>query len=460
MPPMVSSRRTEAGPKGPRSREVAAGLLARELAAELVTDVLERGRTFDRALVDCVSRLEYRELASRDRGLARLIAATVLRRHGQLTEIVSTFIERPLPREQGLLTAILMIGAAQLVFLGIAPHAVINLAVEQVRRDPRARRFDRLTNAVLRRVSERGGEIAAGQDAVRLNFPGWLWDRWAAAYGEGTARRIAEASLREATLDISVKSDPAGWSEQLGGILLPTGSVRLKSEGRIDNLPGFEDGAWWVQDAAAALPAKLMGLVAGKAVADLCAAPGGKTAELAASGARVTAVEVDRRRIGRLRANLARLRLEAEVVEADAAEWSPATKFDAALLDAPCLSTGTIRRHPDIPHLKRQSDLERLICVQARLLDNVARLVRPGGLLIYCTCSLEPEEGPQQVERFLAVQAGGFARIPITAGEAGCVSEWITPEGDLRTFPFHMPLDREDLSGMDGFYAARLCRSG
>jgi len=426
------------------------------MAVELISTVLDRGRTFDEALAACFSRPEYRSLSPSDRGLARLIAATVLRRHGQLAEIIGTFIERPLPRDKGRVTSILLAGAAQLVFLGTPPHAVINLAVEQTRRDARARRFDRLTNAVLRRVAERGAEIAAGQDAVQLNVPGWLLSRWARAYGEDVARSIAEASLREASLDITAKVDPESWSVRLGGVLLPTGSIRRSAEGRIEHLPGFEEGAWWVQDAAAALPAKLLGSVAGLKVADLCAAPGGKTAELAAAGAKVTAVEVDAKRIERLKANLKRLRLEADIVEADAAEWSPNVTFDAVLLDAPCLSTGTIRRHPDLLRLKRESDLERLVSVQRRLLDRVGDLLKPGGLLIYCTCSLEPEEGPEQITRLLT--QGAFERVPIQAGEAGISSGWITPEGDLRTLPFHMQLDAEDMSGMDGFYAARLRR--
>lgn len=442
--------------KPSRTREAPAGLPARELAVELIAAVLDKGRTFDEALASGLSRPEYRALAANDRGLARLVAATVLRRHGQLSRIVDTFIERPLPRDRGRLTSILLAGAAQLVFLGSAPHAVINLAVEQTHRDPRARRFDRLTNAVLRRVAERGTEIVAGQDPARLNIPDWLWRRWTAAYGEDLVRRIAEASLREAPLDITVKSDPEAWSRRLGGILLPTDSIRLAPEGRIESLPGFEEGAWWVQDAAAALPAKLLGSVAGRTVADLCAAPGGKSAELAAGGARVTAVDVDAARIERLNANLARLRLEAEVIEADAAEWNPGTVFDAVLLDAPCLSTGTIRRHPDILHLKRETDLERLSALQARLLDNAVRLVRPGGLLVYCTCSLEPEEGPQQIDRLLA--AVDVERVTIRPAEGGIAPEWITPQGDLRTFPFHMRLETEAMSGLDGFYAARLRR--
>ncbi len=453
----IGQRRTKER-QTPGSRQLPPGLLARELAVELIAGVLDRGRTFDEALAYGMARQEYRDLAGNDRGLARLIAATVLRRHGQLTDIIGTFIERPLPRDRGRLTSILLAGAAQLVFLGSAPHAVISLAVEQARRDPRAHRFDRLTNAVLRRVSERGAEIAAAQDSVRLNIPDWLRNRWSAAHGDMTARLIGEASLREAPLDITVKSEPEVWAKRLGGILLPTGSVRLHAEGRIENLEGFDEGAWWVQDAAAALPAKLVGNVEGQRIADLCAAPGGKTAELAAAGGHVSAVEVDERRIERLKANLARLRLEAEIVHADAAEWSPGRTFDAILLDAPCLSTGTIRRHPDILHLKRESDIDRLSAVQARLLANAATLVKPGGLIVYCTCSLEPEEGPQQIAQFLARTEEAFERVPIEPGEAGIAQEWITSEGDLRTFPFHLRLDDQAMSGMDGFYAARLRR--
>ncbi len=453
----ASQNRTKERPK-PGPRQLPSGLLARELAVELIASVLDRGRTFEEALAYGMARQEYRELAGNDRGLARLITATVLRRHGQLTDISGAFIERPLPRDRGRLTSILLAAAAQLVFLGSAPHAVINLAVEQARRDPRARRFDRLTNAVLRRVSEKGGEIAAVQDPVRLNIPGWLRTRWSAAYGSDTAELIGEASLREAPLDITVKSEPEEWARRLGGTLLPTGSIRLLAEGRIENLEGFDEGAWWVQDAAAALPAKLLGNVEGQRIADMCAAPGGKTAELAAAGARVSAVEVDERRIERLKANLARLHLEAEVVHADAAEWSPGQTFDGILLDAPCLSTGTIRRHPDILHLKRESDLDRLVMLQGRLLANAADLVKPGGLLIYCTCSLEPEEGPQQIARFLARFGEAFERVPIKPGEAGIAAEWITSVGDLRTFPFHLRLESQAMSGMDGFYAARLRR--
>ncbi len=275
--------------------------------------------------------------------------------------------------------------------------------------------------------------------------------------GQQTARRIADASLREAPLDLSVKSDAEGWAKRLGGSVLPTGTVRVEAGGRIEDLAGFDEGAWWVQDAAAALPARLLGDVAGLEVADVCAAPGGKTLQLAAAGARVTAVDVSPERLERVAANLERLKLDAGLVAADVAAWQPGRTFDAVLLDAPCTATGTIRRHPDILHLKRASDIAALETVQKSLLESAARLVKPGGLLVYCTCSLEPEEGSLQVERFLAAHPD-FERVPIRAEEIGGAPEWLTAAGDLRTFPFHLDLGKEEMSGLDGFYATRLRR--
>jgi 16S rRNA (cytosine967-C5)-methyltransferase len=403
------------------------------------------------------ARSEHQAIGSEDRGLARLISTTVLRRLGQLEALLATFIERPLPRDSGRLKPVLLAAAAQLVFLGLPAHAVINIAVEQCRRDRRADRFGGLANAVLRRVAEQGAGIVARQDAERSNIPDWLWARWSSAYGEETARRIARASLREAPLDLTAKADAAEWARRLDGHLLPTGSVRLKAGGRIEDLLGFGEGAWWVQDAAAALPARLLGPVAGLRIADLCAAPGGKTAELAAAGARVTAVDADKGRVARLASNLERLKLAVEIIEADATRWSADAPFDAVLLDAPCLATGTIRRHPDILRLKRPTDLDRTTDLQARLLANAMRLVRPGGRLVYCVCSLELEEGSDQIARGLAA-ATGWDRLPIRPEELGAEPGWISAEGDLRTFPFHLELEREGLSGMDGFYAARLIR--
>ena len=460
MPPSdVSTKRKPAARSGGRKTDAApvpAGLPAREAAVRLISAVLRQGRSLDEAIA---KELHASALAPRDRALARLIAGTVLRRRGVLEAVLSGFLEKPLPERQGNLWPILLAGAAQLLFLATPPHAAVGLAVEQARLDRHARRYDRLVNALLRRTAREGADVLAGCDAVRLNIPAWLFGRWTAAYGEADARRIADASLAEAALDITVKDEPAAWAERLGGIVLPTGTVRLKAGGRIEDLAGYSEGAWWVQDAAAALPARLLGTVAGLSVADLCAAPGGKTVELAATGARVTAVELSGERLVRLRANLERMHLDAELVEADAVTWRPGHTFDAVLLDAPCTATGTIRRHPDILHLKRPEDVAALSDLQTRLLDNAVQLLRPGGTLVYCACSLEPEEGSEQIARLLAREPR-LARAPIKPGEWGIAPDWITPDGDLRTLPFHLPDARAELGGLDGFYAARLVRAG
>jgi 16S rRNA (cytosine967-C5)-methyltransferase len=451
-----------AGPKakgGHPKRETAtppapAGLAAREAAVRLIAAVMHKRHSLDDALA---KEFASDTLAPRDRALARLIAGTVLRHAGELKALLMGHLEKPPPEPSGKLWPILLAGAAQLLFLETPPHAAVGLAVEQARLDPRAKRYDRLVNAVLRRVSREGVAALQGRDAARLNIPAWLFDRWSEAYGEAEARRIALASLYEAPLDVSVKRDPELWAERLGGTVLPTGSVRLAAGGRIEDLAGYAEGAWWVQDAAAAIPARLLGDVSGRTVADLCAAPGGKTAELAAAGAEVTAVEQSTGRLARLRANLERLQLQADFVEADAATWARGKLFDAVLLDAPCTSTGTIRRHPDILHLKRSEDVAALAALQSRLIDNAARLVKPGGMLVYCTCSLEPEEGPAQIARLLS-RAPEFARVPIAACECGISTDWLTADRDLRTLPFHLPHAQKELSGLDGFYAARLVR--
>ncbi len=460
MPPShVSTKRNTAargGARKPDAQPTPAGLPAREAAVGLISAVLRQGRSLDEAIA---KELNTSALAPRDRALARLIAATVLRRQGELEKVLSGFLEKPLPERQGNLWPILLAGAAQLLFLNTPPHAAVGLAVDQARLDRHARRYDRLVNALLRRTAREGADVLVGCDAVRLNVPAWLLDRWIATYGEADARRIAEASLAEAALDIAVKSEPATWAERLGGIVLPTGSVRIRAGGRIEDLDGYAEGAWWVQDAAAALPARLLGDIKGRTVADLCAAPGGKTAELAAAGAVVTAVELSGARLVRVKSNLERLHLEAELVEADAATWRPERKFDAVLLDAPCTATGTIRRHPDILRLKRSDDVAALSALQSRLLDNALALLKPGGTLVYCTCSLEPEEGSDQITRLLAREPR-LARAPIAAGECGIAPEWITPEGDLRTLPFHLSDAGTELGGLDGFYAARLVLAG
>ena len=420
--------------------------------------MLAQKRPLEQVLAEVLSQPERARLDARDRGLARMVAATVLRRQGELEHVLRAFIARPLPANQGRLWPILLCAAAQLLCLALPAHAVVDLAVEQVRRDRGAHRFAKLSNAVLRRVSERGSALLALQDAVKLNVPAWLWQRWQEAYGPDTARRIAEASLKEAALDLSLKptEDAQLWASRLGGCVLPTGSIRLTSHGRIEDLPGYNEGSWWVQDAAAALVSRLAGDVAGRSIADLCAAPGGKTAALAAGGAEVTAVDVSGARLTRLKANLDRLKLTAALIAADASSWAPGVSFDAVILDAPCTATGTIRRHPDILRLKGPGDVARMAELQRRLLAHAAGLVRAGGLLIFSTCSLEPEEGVAQIAEFLAHNSG-FARLPVRADEIGGDPAWITAAGELRTLPFQL-LEGSAAAGMDGFYVARLRR--
>jgi 16S rRNA (cytosine967-C5)-methyltransferase len=436
-------------------------LAARGLAHELIAGVLIDRRPLDQLLAEALARPEAAQIEPRDRAFARLLAATVLRRLGELELVLDAFLAKPLPMAAQRVWAILLTGAAQLLLVKTSPHAAVDLAVEATRREPHGARFAGLVNAVLRRVAREGAGVLAGQDGARLNVPAWLWQRWEKTYGTDGARRIAETSLQEPPLDLSLKpgEDAAAWAERLGGSVLPTGSVRLAAHGRIEHLPGYQEGAWWVQGAAAALVARVAGAgadcLAGSTVADLCAAPGGKTAALAAAGALVTAVDDSPERLERLGQNLARLKLTAEVVAADAAQWAPGRTFDVVVLDAPCTGTGIIGRHPDILRLKRAGDIARMAEVQAAMLRNAAALVRPGGTLVYSTCSLEPEEGRAQIDGLLA-RDPAFRRAPIEADEIGAHRSWIA-DGDVRTLPFH--LETPGTGGIDGFYIARLRRA-
>lgn len=444
-------RRSER-PQPSRPQAADSGRDARDTAVDALVAVLHDARSFDEALAKSASK---RKLAPRDRAFARAVAAAALRNRGALAAVLARFLQKGMPKESGRLENILLAAAAQLLILETPPHAAISLAVDQVHSDGRARRYDKLANAVLRRVSEQGSGILKDLDGARLNVPDWLYTRWQKAYGETCAHGIARASLAEADLDLSVKADGALWAEKLGGTLLSSGTVRLAAGGRIEELAGYQDGAWWVQDFAAALPARMLGDVAGQDVLDLCAAPGGKTAQLAAAGARVTAVDQTPERLERLEENMKRLDLKAQLFAADARIFAPGRLYDAVLVDAPCTATGTIRRHPDILHLKRRDDVAQLAAIQGEILAAAAKLVKPGGRLVYCTCSLENEEGPDQVARFLAANEA-FDRQPISAAALAISPDVVTPAGELRTLP--SSLAAPEKPGMDGFYAALLVR--
>ena len=430
------------------------GLAARRIAADIIDGVLRRRIALDDQLSGKGAHPGLPALADRDRALMRRLAATVLRRLGTLRHRLGAFLERGFPADAPRVETILLLGATQILWLDVPDHAAVDLSVRLAQADRRAARYAGLVNAVLRRVAQtREAEVA---DTPVRDTPDWLLARWTKTYGPDTARAIAAANGHEPALDLTVKQDAAGWAEHLRGRVLPTGSVRTLAHGAISLLPGFSEGAWWVQDAAASLPARLFGDMRGLAVADLCAAPGGKTAQLANAGARVTAVDRSPTRLARLRENLARLSLPADSIVADVLDWQ-AGPFDAVLLDAPCSSTGTIRRHPDVPWLKGEADLAVLISLQQRLIDRAVDLLKPGGLLVYCVCSLEPEEGERQIAALLARNAG-VARKPLMVPEVCGRAEFVTADGDLRTLPLHLPDPDPRWGGLDGFYAARLVR--
>ncbi len=424
---------------------------ARGLALELVEAVLLRRRPLDEALeaTDALARLE-----PRDRAFVRLLVATVLRRRGQIDDALNSCLGRKLtPKAARQAQDLLRLGAAQLLFLKTPPHAAVDRMVALA--TGRRRGYAGLTNAVLRRLAREGEGLIAAQDAERLNTPDWLGRSWSDAYGEATARAIAAVHAAEPPLDLSLKGEPGDWAERLGAETLPTGTLRRPAAlgGAVAELPGYAEGAWWVQDAAASLPARLLGPVAGLGVIELGAAPGGKTAQLAAAGGRVVALDRSAQRLERLRANLHRLGLTAETLAADATTWRPAEPATHVLLDAPCSATGTLRRHPDIAWLKDPEDLPALVATQSRLLKAAVEMLAPGGILVYAVCSLEPAEGVHQIDKLL-VSGAPVARRPIAADEIGGLAQCLTEAGDLRTLPCHLAPQ----GGLDGFYAARLVR--
>jgi 16S rRNA (cytosine967-C5)-methyltransferase len=431
------------------------GLAARERAHTVLHEVLDRGRPLDEVLA---TDKRFARLNDRDRAFARNLVATTLRRLGQIDALIADCLDKPLPDSAAAARNALRIGICQILFLDTQTHAAVDTAVTlAAKRGPE--QFKGLVNAILRRIV-RAGEadiLAAFPDG--LNVPEWLWKSWFASFGEETAMGIAARHVQTPPLDLTLRGDSADaddWAARLGGTRIGQASVRLSHAGDIAALEGFDEGVWWVQDAAAALPAQiLLSAVhepgSGFRVGDLCAAPGGKTAQLAAAGLDVTAVDVSGPRLRTLRENLARLKLGADVVEADALSWEPAAPFDAILLDAPCSATGTIRRHPDIPHLKTAADVTHQTDLQRKFLDRAAEMIRPGGIIVYSVCSLQESEGPGQIEALLKRNTA-LQIVPVEPAEVPDFDACITPAGAVRVTPAHLA----DKGGADGFYIARL----
>jgi 16S rRNA (cytosine967-C5)-methyltransferase len=437
------------------------GLAARRIAADILDGVLHKHRTLDEQLDGAAAHPGLKNLSDRDRALMRRLVATILRRLGTLGHVLSRLLDRGVPTDAPRAQSALLIGAAQILWMDVPDHAAVDLSVRLVQSDRRAAKYAGLVNAVLRRCAREGQPLIDEVKSQTLDVPPWLMARWIAHYGDSVAREIAAAIGVEPSLDLTVKSDPEQWATRLHGETLTTGTVRTLLQGSVTMLPGFSEGHWWVQDAAAALPARLFGDVTGKTIIDLCAAPGGKTAQLVQAGARVTAIDRSPNRMARLRDNLARLALDAETVVADGVGWLDDKRdgaFDGILVDAPCTSTGTIRRHPDVGWLRQETDIAPLAATQKRLLQKAVALLKPGGTLVYCTCSLEPEEGEQAISALLGSEPA-MRRIPIEASEVAGLSEIVTAEGDLRTLPCHLPHQDPRLGGLDGFYAARLVKS-
>jgi 16S rRNA (cytosine967-C5)-methyltransferase len=427
------------------------GILTRHIAFKILDEVLMRKTPLDQVLT---RNEEYNALEGRDKSFVRMLVSTSLRRKGQLDDMIGRVAEKELHPTN--LRLVLYVGMTQILFMNVPHHAAVNTTVELADLENMSLQKG-FINAVLRRMTGEGQEWRQRQDPVRMNIPQWLLTHWIEDYGLREAAEISQACLSEAHLDITIKnlSEQKYWAEELEGTVLPTGSVRLNGAGNITDLSGFEDGMWWVQDASASLPAKLMGDIKGKNVIDLCAAPGGKTAQLAASGANVIALDRSAKRLERLKENMERLKFtdSVTVIAGDGGVWQPAEPVDAVLLDAPCSATGTIRRHPDVMHLKGNKDVNQLMGLQSRLLDNAAVMIKSGGMLIYCTCSLQKSEGELQVDVFLANHPE-FKRVPVTADEVGCVDALITKDGDVRVLPYHLAPQ----GGMDGFYVARMVK--
>jgi 16S rRNA (cytosine967-C5)-methyltransferase len=435
-----------------------AGLATRIAAARLLSAIVDKHVSLDGLTDNKGGNPAFLALSSRDRALVRGILMTALRYRNSIETLIASRLNRPLPENARMLSHILHVAAAQILFLDIPDRAAVDLAVQHASDDPRTKKYAGLVNAVLRRIAERKQRALPTVLSKTVDAPEWFHNRMIEAYGTAKAARILEMHRHEAPVDLTVKSDPEGWARRLGGTTMPNGTVRLVSiEGSITDLEGFTEGAWWVQDAASSLPARLFGDIRGKRVADLCAAPGGKTAQLALAGAFVTAVDISDNRLKRLRENLARLGLEAETIKYDASKYQPDRPFDAVLVDAPCSSTGTIRRHPDIAWVKSDSDIVRLAEVQGRLLLHAIDLASPGGTIVFSNCSLDPREGEYLVETLLRENTQ-VEIDPVRKGEFSGLDEFITPAGTIRTTPADWPRETPRLSGLDGFFSARLRR--
>lgn len=424
---------------------------ARLIAFQILNDILFQKKSMDEAFERAP---EFLSLESRDRGFVRVLVTTILKRAPEMDAALAKFLRDPIrDLKPAQLINVFRLGIAQIVFLETPSHAAVSTTVD-LAQEAGITHHKPLVNAVMRRMATEGITKKDLRDAGRMNTPEWLWREWMNDYGVEQALDIAAGNLSESPVDFTLRGEAKTWAEKLEAEFLPTGSLRRDSAGFVPELPGYDEGAWWVQNAAAALPVKLFPEIKGKTVIDLCAAPGGKTAQLAAAGATVIALDRSSGRLARLNENMMRLGFDAQTVVADGAVWQPVEKADAVLLDAPCTATGTIRHQPDVLHLKDIRDQEKLVALQRRLLTNALDMLKPGGILIYCTCSIQKAEGEKQTEWFLS-QGLPVQLSPIAAGELSGIEEMLTPKGEIRALPCHW----KDIGGIDGFYIARFVKN-
>jgi len=426
---------------------------SREAAFFILKKVLDDGVTLDAASEIIFEELPV-EISPQERGFIRHVTTTVIRRLGQLDKIINHCTKTKLGNTQMAIRHVLRLGIAQLLFSEVPAHAAVNTSVNLVQNkvSKKLQYLKNTVNAVLRNVDRERESLLKKSSNTRLNFPNWLLKGWDDRYGQAAVKEILDHLLVEAPLDINLKPelDINEWAEKLKGKVVP-GGIRLLKAGKITELEGYFEGAWWVQDMGARIPANLLGANKNDRVLDLCAAPGGKAAQSAAKGAKVTAIDLSRSRLGRLRMNMQRLGFDIEIIAADILKFEPEQGFDYILLDAPCSSTGTIRRHPEILHMRSPSDIKAMMDIQIKMLDHASTLLNKGGTLVYSVCSMEQAEGPDQIKNLLA-RDDTLQRQDILKEEMPGLEQTILPTGDVQTLSYHYE------GGMDGFFISRLVK--
>ncbi len=442
------------------------GLASRAVAATVLTRVIDDGRGLDGLLDTRHGPPAYKKLTDDDRNLVRAIATTAFRHRGQILFVFDQLMKRPPPRNARHLHHTLHVAAAQILFMNVPDSAAVDLAVTSISNEKRSTRFASLANAVLRRMTREKSQLLARLEVegfAKTAMAPWLFKRTKKAYGRERAEAIAAQQMLEPLIDLTVREDPQGWADRLGGVVVFGNTVRVDRPGKVETWPGYNTGDWWIQDAAASIPARLLGDIRGLNVADLCAAPGGKTAQLAFAEGRITAVEASKDRMVRLKSNFERLKLKAEWTNCDLFEWQPTKTFDAILLDAPCSSTGTMRRHPDVQWAKTPDLVAELAALQEKMILHATRWLRPGGRLVFANCSLDRAEG-EDVYAKVIKGLNDLEPDPVSADEVFGIADFITGQGTVRTLPCHLQnipapsgstVDCRRFTGLDGFFAAR-----